>query len=114
MSMGLAGLIRRSGFCAALSVFLFLTSAGAQDAAEKNYKEKCVMCHAADGSASSPAGKASKARDFCAPEVAKQTDAEFADVIVKGRNKMPAYDKKLTDEQIKQLVAYIRSACKKR
>src|SRR5260370_18787191 len=103
MSIDVAKLVLRSALCTALSAFFFLPSVNAQDAAEKNYKEKCIMCHAADGSGSTPAGKATKARDFCALAVAKQTDTEFIELIVKGRNEMPSYDKNLTDNDIKQL-----------
>ena len=39
----------------------------------------------------------------------KQTDAEPAAAITKGKNKMPAYDKKITDDQIKDLIKYVRT-----
>jgi len=37
--------------------------------------------------------------------VQKQSDAKLTEVITKGKNKMPAYDGKLSKEQIAQLVA---------
>ena len=40
-------------------------------------------------------------------------DREWTAIIVKGKNKMPAYDKKITDAEIKDVVAYIRGLCKK-
>jgi mono/diheme cytochrome c family protein len=40
--------------------------------------------------------------------VAKMSDEELFDITKKGKEKMPAYDKKLTDDQIKDLVKYIR------
>jgi cytochrome c6 len=85
----------------------------AQDSAEKVYRGKCVMCHGADGAGATPAGKATKARDFCSDEVKKETDEEWTQIIVKGKNKMPSYDKKLTDAEVKDVVAYIRTLCKK-
>jgi cytochrome c6 len=86
---------------------------GAQGAGEKVYKAKCGSCHGADGVGATPAGKATKARDFCSDEVRKETDDEWTQIIVKGKNKMPAYDKKVTDAEVKDVVAYIRTLCKK-
>jgi mono/diheme cytochrome c family protein len=37
------------------------------------------------------------------------TDAQLIAVTKTGKEKMPAYDKKLTDDQIKQLITYIRT-----
>ena len=37
------------------------------------------------------------------------TDAELFEITKNGKNKMPGYDKKLTDDQIKSLIKYIRS-----
>lgn len=87
--------------------------ARAQDAGEKVYKAKCATCHGADGVGATPGGKATKARDFCSDEVKKETDEDWTQIIVKGKNKMPAYDKKLSDAEIKDVVAYIRGLCKK-
>lgn len=92
---------------------VFLTgSAGAEDSAAL-YKTKCLSCHAADGTGT-PIGKKMGARDFRDPEVAKQTDQQLHDAINKGKNKMPKYEGKLTADQIKQLVAYVRELEKKK
>ena len=79
-------------------------SAGAGDI----YKAKCQMCHSADGSGSTPAGKKLGAKDLKSPDVQKHTDAELFTIIAKGQNKMPAFTGKLTDQQMLALVAYIR------
>src|SRR5690242_21686203 len=84
----------------------------AQTAGEKVYKAKCASCHGADGTGATPAGKATKARDFCSDDVKRETDEEWTGIIVKGKNKMPAYDKKLSESEVKEVVAYIRSLCK--
>jgi mono/diheme cytochrome c family protein len=73
------------------------------------YKSKCAACHGADGKGDTPAGKKLGARDLHSPEVAKMSDTELFDITKKGKEKMPAYDKKLTDDQIKELVKYVRS-----
>ncbi len=101
-----------------IAVIALLCLAGsvsrAQDVAngEKLYKAKCASCHGPDGKGETAAGKATKARDFGSSEVKSETDAAWTDVIVKGKNKMPAYDKKLTDAEVKDVVAYIRSLAK--
>jgi cytochrome c6 len=87
------------------------TSAVAQDAAA-TYKAKCAMCHGADGKGS-PTGLKMGAHDFTSDEVQKQTDAQLTEIITKGKNKMPAYDSKLKDTEIKDLVAFIRGLAKK-
>ena len=97
---------------AAAAVCLLSLPARAQSGGEKTYKAKCAMCHSADGSGSSPTGKALKVRPFCSDEVKKETDAQLTEIIVKGKNKMPSYDKKLTETEIKDVVAYIRGLCK--
>jgi mono/diheme cytochrome c family protein len=78
------------------------------DDVEALYKSKCQVCHGADGKGS-PAGQKLGAKDFHSPDVQKQTDAELIEITKQGKGKMPAYDKKLTDDQIKQLIKYIRS-----
>jgi cytochrome c6 len=78
------------------------------DDAEALYKSKCQVCHGADGKGTA-AGQKLGAKDFHSPEVQKQSDAELIEITKQGKGKMPAYDKKLTDDQIKQLIKYIRS-----
>lgn len=92
-------------------VVALATSAIAQDAAG-TYKAKCAMCHGADGKGS-PIGLKMGAHDFTSADVQKQTDAQLTEIITKGKNKMPAYEGKLKDTEIKDLVAYIRGLAKK-
>jgi cytochrome c6 len=80
----------------------------AQDAPEALYKSKCQVCHGADGKGT-PAGQKMGVRDFHNPEVAKASDADLVAVTKKGKGKMPAYDGKLTDDQIKGLIKFIRT-----
>lgn len=72
------------------------------------YKSKCQVCHGADGKGSA-AGQKLGAKDFHSPEVTKQSDAELLDVMKKGKSKMPAYSGKLTDDQLNELVKFIRT-----
>jgi cytochrome c6 len=82
------------------------SSAMAQDAAA-TYKAKCSMCHGADGK-----GGKMGTRDFASAEVKAETDAQLTEIITKGKGKMPSYDGKLKEAEIKDLVTYIRSLAK--
>jgi cytochrome c6 len=99
-----------------LAVGLLAVCAGpsqAQSAGETLFKAKCAMCHGPDGKGEVPMGKKLSARDLGSTEVQSQSDAQLTEVLTKGKNKMPAYDGKLSKEQIAQLVAYIREFAKK-
>jgi len=94
---------------AALVLFLLLPNASWADDAEALFKAKCAICHGVDG-----AGKpALKAPSLISPEAKKLTDAEITDAIANGgkaQKATHAYEKKgVTPEQIKSLVAYIRT-----
>jgi len=73
------------------------------------YKSKCASCHGPDGSGSTAAGKALKVRDLSSADVQAQTDDQLLEIILKGKGKMPGYEKTLGEDKCKELVAYIRS-----
>jgi len=108
--------MRKIAIMLAVAVLLMMVApaAFADDASAALYKTKCAMCHAADGSGSVPMGQKTGAHDFRSPEIQKMTDAELTEITTKGKNKMPGYDKKLTAEEIKGLVAYIRELMQKK
>lgn len=81
----------------------------AQSGGADIYKSKCTMCHAADGSANSPAGKAMKTPSFKDPAVMKMSSAELAGIVKAGKGRMPGYGAQLSDAQIKSVVAYIHT-----
>jgi mono/diheme cytochrome c family protein len=76
---------------------------------EADYKAKCASCHGADGLAATPMGKMFKIASFKDPGQVKLSDAEMIASTTKGKGKMPAYDGKLTEAQIKDVIAYIRT-----
>jgi hypothetical protein len=41
-----------------------------------------------------------------------ETDEQWAEIIHKGKNKMPAYDKKLSEAEIKDVIVSMRGLCK--
>ena len=87
-------------------VSVLSTFATAQDAAG-TYKAKCAMCHGPDGK-----GGKMGTRDFASPEVKAETDAQLTEIISKGKGKMPAYGEKLKENEIKDLIGYVRSLAK--
>jgi cytochrome c6 len=89
------------------------TSALAQSGGASTYKAKCAGCHAADGSGNTPAGKSTKALPFSSPEIVSASDADLAAATKNGKGKMPAYNGKLTDAQITEVIAYVRTLQKK-
>ncbi len=97
-----------------LAIIVSLAALGAAgayaqaDDAAALYKAKCQVCHGPDGKGS-VAGQKLGVKDLHSPEVGKMTDAELFDITKKGKEKMPGYDKKLTDDQLKGLIKYIRS-----
>ncbi|HKW74522.1 MAG TPA: cytochrome c [Terriglobales bacterium] len=93
----------------ALAVMALAAPVRAQDSPEALYKTKCQACHGQDGKGETAAGKKLGAKDFQSPEVTKMSDAALFDITKKGKDKMPAYDKKLRDDQIKGLIKYIRT-----
>lgn len=97
-----------------IAMLLLVLPAGRADDTAALYKSKCAMCHGADGSGDTPTGKAMKVTDLRSAEVQKQTDAQLIASTTTGKNKMPAFKGKLTDDQIKDLVKYVRELAKKK
>jgi len=93
----------------ALLAIVFVAPAFAQGPGADTYKAKCAMCHGADGLAATPMAKTMKVVSFKDPTMVKATDAQFIASTKNGKNKMPAYAGKLTDPQITDVVAYIRT-----
>src|SRR4051794_41180514 len=73
------------------------------------FKAKCASCHGADGAGQTGMGKAMKLRDLGSPEVQKQTDAELTTITTDGKAKMPAYKGKISNDEIKQVIAFMRT-----
>jgi mono/diheme cytochrome c family protein len=91
------------------AVGLFLLPAKSEDKSAATYKQKCVACHGADGKGETPTGKTLAVPSFSSPEVNKMSDQELADAIEKGKGKMPKYGASMKPEEIKAMVAYIRT-----
>ena len=87
--------------------------------APENYETHCVSCHGKDGKGETKAGRKAQVKDL----TDKAHQASFTDEVAfkgikegskddKGKERMKAYGDKLTDEEIKALVAYVRTFAK--
>ena len=77
------------------------------------FKQNCAPCHAMDGSANTPAGKSTKAKDLRSPAVQKKTDEELANQIRNGKGPMPSFKARFKEAEIGELVAFIWALAKK-
>jgi mono/diheme cytochrome c family protein len=91
-----------------------ITSLRAADA-KALWDANCVQCHGKDGKADTKMGKALSAKDLTDPAVqsgftdAKATDSIKNGVKENGKTTMKAFGGKLSDDDIKALVAYVRT-----
>lgn len=81
----------------------------AQSSGAATYKAKCQMCHGATGAADTPTAKMLKVMPVSSPEMKKLSEADMIKSTTDGKGKMPAFKGKLTDPQIKEVVAYFRT-----
>jgi len=77
------------------------------------FRSNCVICHGGDGSGNTALGKKNKVRDLKSAEAQKATDAEWFDLISKGKKPMPAFADRLKDDQIHEVISYLRELGKK-
>ena len=83
--------------------------------AKTNWANNCVQCHGPDGKAGTKMGKMLNAKDLTDPKVqAGFTDAQATEAIkngvkTNGKTTMKAFGGKLTDDEVKALVAYVRT-----
>lgn len=91
------------GLAALFTIPLFGADATTQDL----YKSTCQGCHGANGKGS-VIGKRLGAKEFSDPDVIKMSNSDLAKIVTDGKSKMPSYKGKLTEDQIKDLVKYVR------
>jgi mono/diheme cytochrome c family protein len=98
-------------------ISLFVASAVSVRAADAaaNWNTHCVQCHGKNGSADTKIGKQLNAKDLTDAKVqAGFTDAQAAAAIKDGmkeggKTRMKAFGDKLNADEIKALVAYVRT-----
>ena len=99
----------------AMIVALLAGAVSLQADVEANWQKNCASCHGKDGTGKTTMGKKAGARDYTDASVqASFTDEEAIKATKEGiqkdgKNVMKAYGEKLSDEEIKELVAHIRA-----
>ena len=97
--------------CAA---FLLAGAVSHAATAAENWENNCAKCHGADGKGKTKIGKKLGIKDYTDPQVqAKMTDEDMTKAITNGisengKEKMKAFKGELSDQEITDLVAYIR------
>ena len=88
---------------------MMLASSGAAFGADASalWGQQCASCHGKDGSGNTAMGKKLGVKDYTKSQ--SFSDAEATNVIKNGKGKMKAYGGKLSDADVKALVAYVRS-----
>ncbi len=82
---------------------------------KQNWNNHCAQCHGKDGRADTKMGMKLQAKDLTDPKVqASFTDQQAATAIKEGmkeggKTKMTAFGSKLSADEIKALVAYVRT-----
>lgn len=100
-----------------LVVIVFAASTTSLRAADARalWDANCAQCHGKDGKADTKMGKALSAKDLTDRAVqsaftdAKATESIKNGVKENGKTTMKAFAGKLTDDEIKALVAYVRT-----
>jgi mono/diheme cytochrome c family protein len=83
--------------------------------AKANWTANCAQCHGKSGAADTKMGKQLNAKDLTDPKVqaafsdAKATQSIKEGVKEGGKTTMKAFAGKLSDDEIKALVAYVRT-----
>ena len=81
----------------------------AQSSGEAVYKANCQSCHGSTGTPNPGIAKAMGVKPANDPEYKEATAAQMFDAVKNGKGKMKAFSGKLTDDQIKDAVAYFRT-----
>ncbi len=79
-------------------------------AARTNFQKTCVACHGetGEGGLVTVEGKKLKVPSFKSANVAKEPDSEFVEQIKEGGDGMPAFKDKLSEQEIADLVKFVR------
>ncbi len=98
----------------AVSVPLLSSVKGDAAAGKVSFAKRCASCHGASGEGKESIAKMLKVemRHLGSKEVQAKSDADLRKVIVEGTGKMKPV-KGLTDAEVANVIAYVRSLAKK-
>ena len=98
----------------ALTAALLVSAVSLQADVVENWNKNCSSCHGKDGKGQTTMGKKAGAKDYTDPKVQESFTDEEAFKATKegikkdGKDVMKPYAEKLSDDEIKELVAHIR------
>ena len=96
----------RSQVVLAMAIAVAGTLGFAQSSGEATYKANCQSCH---GSTGTPNAGMAKMMDIKPAAEYKDSAKDQEAAVKNGKGKMKAFAGKLTDDQIKDVVAYFRT-----
>ena len=89
------------------------SSQAGHDKIKANFNSACASCHGKDG-AGTALGKSIQAPDLRSEQVQKRSDAMLAQIIAEGKGDMPSFKNSFNDDQIRNLVQYVRGLARKK
>jgi len=99
-----------------LALLAFFGSVARADDIQPVFEKNCAACHGKDGKGNTRMGRQVDVKDYTDPKVQADLSDEKALKTIKegikddkGKERMKPYGDLLTDDQIKSLIAYIRT-----
>jgi cytochrome c6 len=89
-------------------LFAETKTSAAPAAGKKIYVANCATCHGPDGKGSSM-GRTVGVKDLHSTEVMKMSNAQMEHVIANGKGNMPPWKAQLSQGQIAEVAAFVRS-----
>ena len=99
----------------AVATVCFLAGSAPAADVKANWETHCVKCHGADGKGNTRMGRQSGVKDYTDAKVQAEMKDDKAvkiikeGIVEKGKKKMDPYGDKLNDEEIKALIAHMRT-----
>lgn len=77
------------------------------------FAKHCAGCHGQEGKGDGYKLLGPDPANLTAPSITKKSDADLLKAIHKGRPNMPAWERRLSNEDSRDVLAYVRSLAKK-
>jgi mono/diheme cytochrome c family protein len=91
-----------------LSVLSVESTGFTQTNGQASYRDKCMICHGANGLGKGQSGKSVNVLPFNSPSIVAMSDAALLGILENGAGKMPAFKGKITDDEANKLIQYVR------
>jgi mono/diheme cytochrome c family protein/uncharacterized membrane protein len=86
------------------------STAAGNSAVRELFRQRCVKCHGADGTGSPARDRLPEIPDFTKSSwQARRRDAQLLASILEGKDEMPSWRDKISEEQARSLVAHVRT-----